>query len=276
MASKFTFTWRFYTADRGHASAVRWGVAVALLTRDEAGTRRYERAFNIIDFEVRPFPVTQIVLASGADQQRLAAAAASIAKYAAIMFASAHAVEAFVAAWGHDAAPPVALWSVGPATANALARRNWPSQLAPSADAHALGSAVANSVDEGARVLVPRAEGGRDEAILALRACDVIVDDIVAYRTVFSSADDPDVAAGLVALHNRQINVCAFFSPSQVEATLALPGAAADLVHVLRAAIGVTTAEALAARGLPAQAIAATPTASGMAAAIAAVYPTKT
>ena len=47
-------------------------MAVALLTRDEDGTRRYERAFNIIDFEVRPFPVTKIVIASGDDLQRLA------------------------------------------------------------------------------------------------------------------------------------------------------------------------------------------------------------
>ena len=250
-------------------------MAVALLTRDEDGTRRYERAFNIIDFEVRPFPVTKIVIASGDDLQRLVAAAASISEYAAIMFASAHAVDAFVAAWGRAEAPPVALWSVGPATANALASRNWPSQLAPSADAQALGTAVANSVDQGARVLVPRAEGGRDEAILALRAEGVIVDDIVAYRTVFASADDPELQAGLAALRDRQIDLCAFFAPSQVEAMLALPGAADALTHVVRAAIGATTAEALAAHGLPAQAIAATPTASGMAAAIAAVYPTK-
>jgi uroporphyrinogen-III synthase len=126
----------------------------------------------------------------------------------------------------------------------------------------------------GARVLVPRAEGGRDEAIAALAAAGAAVDAVIAYRTVAVAPDDVAVAAGRGAIARGEAAVCAVFAPSQVAALRAIVGPGA-LRAQRYAAIGGTTAAALRASGVPAGAIRAaiTPTPEGIATAVAAVYP---
>jgi uroporphyrinogen-III synthase len=119
-------------------------------------------------------------------------------------------------------------------------------------------------------VLVPRAEGGRDEAIAMLRDAGAVVDAIVAYRTVPAAADDPALARGLEVLRGEAA-VCAVFAPSQVAALDAL-------VEIRRisapfAAIGETTAAALRAAGAAVVVVADGPTPERLANAVSGVYP---
>jgi uroporphyrinogen-III synthase len=120
-------------------------------------------------------------------------------------------------------------------------------------------------------VLVPRAEGGRDEAIAVLRDAQVEVDAVVVYRTVPAAADDPGLAAGLAALRGGAVAVCAVFAPSQVRALDALFGI--RRISAVFAAIGETTAAALRAAGAGVVVVAEEPTPERLAKAVSAVYP---
>src|SRR5262249_51063993 len=143
------------------------------------------------------------------------------------------------------------------------------------------GSAAAAAetlIGRGARrVLVPRAEGGRDDAIDRLHEAGVEVVPVTAYRTVPRSADDPSLMIGLDLIAHRRAAVVAFFAPSQVTAPADLLAARAGGLDVLDAAvvaaIGPTTAAALAERGVRAAAVAVSPDPAAMASALAAVYP---
>ncbi|HSK04470.1 MAG TPA: uroporphyrinogen-III synthase, partial [Kofleriaceae bacterium] len=121
----------------------------------------------------------------------------------------------------------------------------------------------------GARVLVPRAEDGRDEAIAHLRAAGAEIDDVVAYRTVAAPADDPALAEGRALLAAGCAAVCVVLAPSQVAALAALVA----LPPLAFAAIGETTAAALRAAGATRLAVADTPTPAGIASAVRSVYP---
>jgi uroporphyrinogen-III synthase len=134
--------------------------------------------------------------------------------------------------------------------------------------AHALVAARALA---GRRVLVPRAEGGRDEAIAILRDAGAEVDAIVAYRTVSAAADDPAIARGLALLQGDAAAACAVFAPSQVRALDALVGI--PRISAVFVAIGETTAVALCDAGAAVVAVADGPTPEGLAKAVSAVYP---
>ena len=123
----------------------------------------------------------------------------------------------------------------------------------------------------GKRVLVPRAEDGREEGIAMLRDAGVLVDDIVAYRTLTVAADAPAIARGIEVLATGQAAVCCVFAPSQVEALDALIGV--RKIDTRYVAIGETTAEALRDAGAKVIAVAETPTPEGIAKAVASVYP---
>jgi uroporphyrinogen-III synthase len=123
----------------------------------------------------------------------------------------------------------------------------------------------------GKRVLVPRAEAGRDDAIEILRAAGVEVEAVTAYRTVPVAADDPAIARGRALLVAGEAAVCVVFAPSQVAALDALVGIRTLATRF--AAIGETTALALREAGAEVIAVAASPTPEGIANAVAAVYP---
>jgi uroporphyrinogen-III synthase len=252
-----------------------------VITRDAADAAPYAAAFATLGLVAVALPVTQS--APPLDAAGLDRALVEPASYAAIIVASARAADALVAALARRASPVVLpeLWAVGPATARALAAGGLVAHQPDTGhDAEHLAAALLAARDlAGARVLVPRAEHGRDEAITALRAAGVIVDDVVAYRTVPIAPEDPAVAAGLAALRAGDVALVAVFAPSQVAALAALLAAAGASLAAAAAyvAIGDTTAAALRAAGVPAAAIAtaAVPTPEGMAAAAAAVYPTR-
>jgi uroporphyrinogen-III synthase len=246
-------------------------VAYAVITREADAAAPYAAALAPLGLEALALPVTRT--APARDPGELVRALEH-GGYAAIVVASARAAQALQAARGHAALPEV--WAVGPATARALAAAGIPARVPPVArDGVTLATTlVAERSLTGHRVLVPRAEDGRDEAIAILRAAGIEVDAITAYRTVPVAADDPDLAHGLALLRHGEVAVCAVFAPSQVTA---LDG----LISVRRikasfAAIGETTAAALRDAGAAVITVADAPTPEGLAKAVSAVYPLRT
>jgi uroporphyrinogen-III synthase len=243
-------------------------VAYAVITRDAAAAAPYAAALEPLGLEGLALPITRT--APARDPGELVRALAR-GGYAAIVVASARAAIALDAARGGAALPEI--WAVGPATARALAAAGIPAQLPPVArDGAAVATAlVAARRLAGQRVLVPRAEDGRDEAIAILRAAGAEVDAIAAYRTVPADAGDPEVAPGLALLRRGEVAVCAVFAPSQVAALDAL--ASVRGITAAFAAIGETTAAALRDAGARAVVVAGGATPERLAKAVSAVYP---
>lgn len=243
-------------------------MAYAVITREAAAAAPYAAALAPLGLEGLALPVT--CTAPARDPGELARALEH-GGYAAIVVASARAALALQAARGQAALPEV--WAVGPATARALAAAGIPAQVPPVArDAVTLATTlVAERKLAGHRVLVPRAEEGRDEAISILHDAGALVDAITAYRTVPASPEDPELVHGLTLLRRGEVAVCALFAPSQVAALDALVGI--RRITARFAAIGETTAAALREAGAAVIAVADAPTPEGLAKAVSAVYP---
>jgi uroporphyrinogen-III synthase len=243
-------------------------VAYAVITREAEAAAPYTAALAPLGLEGLALPVTRTAPAE--DPEELVHALAG-GGYAAIVVASARAAVAIDAARGAGALPEV--WAVGTATARALAAAGITARVPPGVrDATTLARAlIAERSLAGHRVLVPRAEDGRDEAIAILREAGAVVDAITAYRTVPAAADDPGLAHGLGLLRCGEVAVCAIFAPSQVAALDALVGV--RRITALFAAIGETTAAALRAAGAAAVAVADAPTPERLAKAVSEVYP---
>jgi uroporphyrinogen-III synthase len=237
----------------------------AVITRDAEGAAPYVTALARLGLEGIAMPVTRT--APARDPGELGRVLAR-GGYAAVVVASARAAQA-VATVG-VALPEV--WAVGPATARALAAAGIAARVpAVARDGATLARAlVAERPMAGVRVLVPRAEEGREDAIAILREAGAEVDAIVAYRTVAVAVDEPAIARGLGLLRRGEAAVCAVFAPSQVAALDGLVGIRAIAARF--AAIGETTAAALREAGAAAV-VAEAPTPEGLAKAVSAVYP---
>jgi uroporphyrinogen-III synthase len=244
-------------------------VAHAVITREAGAAAPYAAALAPLGLDAIALPVTRT--APARDPGELARALAG--GHAAIVVASARAAAALDAARGAAPGPLPEVWAVGPATARALAAAGIPARVPDGArDAETLARALlAERALAGQRVLVPRAEEGRDEAIEILRAAGVHVDAIAAYRTVAAPADDPELVQGLALLRRGAVAVCAVFAPSQVAALDSL--VAVRAITAPFAAIGETTAQALRAAGAATVVVADRPTPERLANAVSAVYP---
>jgi uroporphyrinogen-III synthase len=243
-------------------------MAYAVITREAEAAAPYAAALAGLGLEGVAMPVTRA--APPRDPGELARAIAR-GGHVAIVVASARAAEALGAARGGAALPEV--WAVGPATGRALAAAGIAAVVPAAArDGATLARAlVAERAVAGQRVLVPRAEEGREEAIAILGDAGAEVEAVVAYRTVAAAADEPALAHGLELLRRGAVAVCAVFAPSQVAALDALVGIRAITARF--AAIGETTAAALRAAGATGVAVAGAPTPEGLAKAVSAVYP---
>jgi uroporphyrinogen-III synthase len=243
-------------------------VPYAVVTRDREGAAPYAAALAPLGLEVVAMPVTRAE--PPADPGALARAL-RCGGHAAIVCASARAAAAIVEAAASAAAALPEVWAVGPATARVLEaariRAIVPDGVRDGASlARALAAARAVA---GARVLIPRAEEGREEAISILRAAGAVIEDVVAYRTVATPAGDPALAEGRALLASGGAAICVVLAPSQVAALAALVA----LPPLAFAAIGETTAGALRAAGAGTVAVAETPTPAGIASAVRSVYP---
>jgi uroporphyrinogen III methyltransferase/synthase len=145
----------------------------------------------------------------------------------------------------------VKLCAIGPATAARLARHGLKVDLTPPEyRAESLVQAISQSRDvRGLRILLPRADIGRETVADELRQQGADVAEVVAYRTVAAEPErdgDPDIYRMLL---ERRIDVVTFTSASAVRHFVQGLGAepAADLLRTtLVASIGPVTAEAAA------------------------------
>jgi len=173
-----------------------------------------------------------------------------------IVFSSANAVDAF---FGRLLAGPndlralkgVKLCVVGPATGERLSRYGLKVDLTPPeyrAEAVVRGMSERGDI-RGLRVLLPRADIGREVIADELRKLGAEVTEVVAYRTIAAEHDrdsDPDIYRMLL---ERRIDVVTFTSASAVTHFVRMLGAepAADLLRsTVVASIGPVTAEAAA------------------------------
>lgn len=249
----------------------------AVLTRDDvasyAAALEAEPPRTAVD--VIAMPVTRHV--ADPDQRDALVRAVEAGPYAFTIVASRHAA-IFLAralATAHRAAGDLGeIWAVGPATRDALALERLPARVASGHDGEALArELIETRAISGQKILAPRAEAGRPEAIALLRASGADVIEVAAYRTQPIAAGDPEVAAGRDALTLTGDAICCVFAPSQVSALAAIVGPLPEL-RARFCAIGQTTAAALRAAGIETCGIASTPTPAGLAEAVRAMLAT--
>jgi uroporphyrinogen III methyltransferase/synthase len=234
--------------------------ARVLVTRPLEQARRFAQILAERGAEPVFAPVTRLL--PPRDRTGIAGAIDRIDSYEWFVFTSANAVERFFAELGARELDARALGlarvaCVGPVTAAALRERGVRADVVPAhGDAQAAADAVvefAKGAIREARVLIPRAEHGRDEAVAALEAAGAVVEVAPVYRTETVAADDPSISLGLRRLRAGQIDVAAFFAPSQVRSLFEICGdeTVALLTQCrLVLAIGGTTERTLAERAV--------------------------
>jgi uroporphyrinogen III methyltransferase / synthase len=148
------------------------------------------------------------------------------------------------------------LCAAGPATAAKLRQHGIKVDLVPTEfRAEAIVTAITAAGPVAAsRILLPRADIGREVIAAQLREAGAVVTDVVAYRTVLDDTPrehDPDVYRLLL---DGRIDVVTFTSPSAVRSFVTIYGAepAADLLkNTVVAVIGPVTADAARQAGIP-------------------------
>lgn len=209
-----------------------------------------------------------------ADPAPVDAALDALAGYDVLLFASANAVEHWVArAQGRGRAAVAAgqrVACVGNRTAAAAARHGLPVHLVPErrSDAEGLVAAVAGAFPPaGRRFLLPRSEIGRDALPEALRAAGAHVDAVAVYRSVVPEDGHEALARRLVS---GGLDALTFTSPSTVRNFLAMLGPAEREAarRCPAVVIGPTTARALREAGWPPDAVAERPGAAALAEAV--------
>jgi uroporphyrinogen III methyltransferase/synthase len=194
------------------------------------------------------------------DYAPLDAACARAGTFDWIVFSSVNAVDAFMQrlhAGGRDlrALASARICAVGPATAERLRRREVSVDLVPAEyRAEAVVGAITETSDpSGLKVLLPRADIGREVIAAELRNRGADVAEVIAYRTVVAEPEregEPDIYRMLL---DRRIDVVTFTSASAVRNFVKIVGAepAADLLRATPvASIGPVTAEAAAQAGI--------------------------
>ena len=271
--------------------------ARVLVTRNVEQSRAFTGAITELGGEPVLMPVTRIAPAGDADRAVLDQVVAQLGAYDWILFTSANSVDRFFAELHARARDTRALGRalvacVGPATARAARAHGVVADVVPrhgnaeklagaviaarkSPGGRAMQPADADSTSTRGRILLPRAAQGRDEAQIALRAAGFEVDVATVYHTEMVRSDDPTIRHGLSRLRAGDIDVMAFFAPSQVRALFDLLGpAAVEIVGSCRhvAAIGNTTKAALNRRGVDVHVVPSRPDAVVMAEELATFY----
>jgi uroporphyrinogen III methyltransferase/synthase len=239
---------------------LRWFDARPLFGKRVLVTRPKEQAAELVELleawgaEAIEAPLIRIVPPE--DYGALDEACQHSGEFDWIVFTSTNAVDVFMArllASPLDvrALHGVRLCAVGPSTARRLEVHSVKVDLVPSefrAEAVVQAMAARHQL-AGARVLLPRADIGREVIADELRRKGSEVTEVVAYRTVMTDLErdgEPDIYKLLL---ERQIDVVTFTSASAVRSFVRMVGTepAADLLRAtVVASIGPVTAEAAA------------------------------
>jgi len=249
---------------------LRWFDARPLFGKRILVTRPREQAAELVDrleaMGAEAIEAPMIRIAPPEDFGPLDAAAARAAAFDWIVFSSANAVDAFL---GRLLASPrdlrelkgVKLCAVGPATGERLSRYGLKADLVPAEHRaesvlHAILESTPASTTAraaGLKVLLPRADIGRELLADELRKHGADVTEAIAYRTL-AAEPDPDSDLDIYRmLLERRIDVVTFTSASAVRSFVGILGAepAADLLRAtVVAAIGPVTAEAITQHGI--------------------------
>ena len=243
---------------------LRWFDARPLFGKRVLVTRPRDQAAEMVDrlsiMGAEAIEAPMIRIAPPEDLSALRRAVDNVDEFDWIVFTSANAVEAFMSAL-LDGTRDVRslkgprLCSVGTGTAERLARYGVKADLVPDefrGEALVFAMTDTGSLD-GCRVLVPRADIGRDVIAEGLRGAGALVTDVVAYRTILEDAqqdDGPDVYRMLL---DDAIDVVTFTSPSAVRNFASIYGKEQTvdlLARTVVAAIGPVTSEAATQLGL--------------------------
>jgi len=237
---------------------LRWFDSRPLFGKRILVTRPREQSSGLIErleaMGADPIEAPMIRILPPEDYGPLDEACARVTDFDWIVFSSANAVDSFIDRLldgAHDlrALHGVRLCVVGSATAERLAENGLKVDLTPSEyRSEAIVRVMAESGDvRGRKVLLPRADIGRDLVAEELRRQGADVTEVVAYRTVIVDAEregEPDIYRMLL---ERSIDVVTFTSASAVRNFVHVLGAepAADLLRTtVVASIGPVTAEA--------------------------------
>ena len=234
-----------------------------LYTRPEA-TPAFEQILREAGMDVLRIPLIRI--AEPESWQELDSALANISAYDGVILTSMQAVRWFAGRMrdrgvSMDQLPPVHV--VGAKTAGAAEAEGFCVEELPSAW---YGETLAKEMTEvtGKRYLQPTSDIARDELVQVIRSRGGEVDQVTAYRTL--PAEDAELAR-LRKEMKTGIDCVAFFSPSAVrQFVAALSGW--QQRDTLLAAIGTTTAEAIAGAGFTAGVVAEEQSAEELARAI--------
>ena len=237
---------------------LRWFDTRPLFGKRILVTRPRDRAADLIDeleaMGAEAIEAPMIRIAPPDDYAPLDEACRNVATFDAIVFASRHAVDAFMerllgSPLDLRELKGVKLCAVGAATGEGLSRYGLKVDLMPGEfRAEALIGAIAEDGGvRGRRFLLPRADIGREIVADELRARGAEVTEVIAYRTVVAEPEregEPDIYRMLL---ERRIDVVTFTSASAVRNFVTVLGAepAADLLRTtIVASIGPVTAEA--------------------------------
>lgn len=241
------------------------GVRV-VVTRAVHQAEELATAFAVAGAEVVRIPLLEVV--PPADASPLAAAAADLDAYDAVVFTSANAVAAFLHRVADDARwPPVA--AVGPATAAALRAAGVDVAVeAKKPRAAGLVAELTAALPSAARVLLPQADDARPELASGLRSAGCTVVPLVAYCKRLPRAAGAAVERLLAA---PPLGWVTFTSPRTVRAFAELVGTVwSARRHELRAiSIGPTTSAELRRLGVEPAVEAASPQPDDMVRAVA-------
>ncbi len=242
----------------GFREHLRWFDTRPLFGRRVLVTRPREQAAELVDLltalGAESVEAPMIRIEPPEDAEPLARAVDGASSFDWIVFSSSNAVGAFMTMLLDGTRDVRALkgpklCAVGTGTAEALARHGIKVDLLPR-DFRAEGvvAALAERASlNGARVMLPRADIGREVIGDGLKAAGAHVTEVIAYRTVLQDSqrdDDPDVYKMLL---EGRIHVATFTSASAVRNFARIYGAdqAADLLrYTVVAVIGPVTAEA--------------------------------
>jgi uroporphyrinogen III methyltransferase/synthase len=237
---------------------LRWFDQRPLFGRRVVITRPREQAVELVDrlaaFGAEPIEAPMIRIVPAEDPGPLEDAAAHASEFDWIVFTSANAVDAFMRALFEGeldvrALKGPRLCAVGSATAERLSSYRLRVDLVPHEFRSEAAFEALNRLGplDGVRVLLPRADIGREVLAEDLRTAGAIVTEVIAYRTIVDEGQrdgDPDIYGMLL---ERRIDAVTFTSASAVRNFAQVYGVeqSADLLrHTVVAAIGPVTAEA--------------------------------